>query len=128
MAKSMRERYETARKWIRNDDELSEEERQRILEFLDANNPRRNTHQMPDGKTKSNGTLARYAREIRRMAVDPEPDLTETTAYEINRLMEAYLNGNLERLQEIGKEDGLYGWTVRNKQGPFAGSTGITTT
>jgi integrase/recombinase XerD len=115
MAKSMRERYETARDRIRNDDVISEAEQKAILEFLDANDPQRNTYQMPDGNTKSDGTLARYAREIRRVAADAEFDLTDTTAYDINRLMDAYLNGKIGRV----KDEGLSNGTVRNKQGPI---------
>jgi integrase len=115
MAKSMRERYETARDRIQNDDEISDEERKRILEFLDANDPQRNTYQMPDGNTKSDGTLARYAREIRRVAADADFDFTEATEYDINRLMDAYLNGRVDRV----KDEGLSNGTVRNKQGPI---------
>jgi hypothetical protein len=58
----MRERYETARERIKNDDDVSDKERELILEFLDANDPRRNTYKMPDGKTKQGGTLTRYAK------------------------------------------------------------------
>jgi len=111
----MRERYETARERIRSDDSLSKEVEQRILEFLDANDPKRNTYQMPDGKMKSDGTLARYAREIRRVAADAEFELTDATAYDINRLMDDYLNGNIDRV----KDEGLSNGTVRNKQGPI---------
>jgi hypothetical protein len=91
----VRERCETARKRIKNDD-VSDKERELALEFLDANDPRRNTYKMPDGKTKQAGTLARYARGLCRVARDLEPDLTEARAYDINRLMDAYLNGNVE--------------------------------
>lgn len=70
MAKSMRDRYETARKRIETGEDVSYEEQRRILEFVDANDPRRNTYQMPDGKTKSDGTLARYARALCRVARD----------------------------------------------------------
>ncbi|WP_435096442.1 tyrosine-type recombinase/integrase [Halorubrum sp. N11] len=115
MAKSMRERYETARDRIRDGDEISDEERKRILEFLDANDPQRNTYQMPDGDTKSDGTLARYAREIRRVAADADFNLTEATEYDVNRLMDAYLNGRVDRV----KDEGLSNGTVRNKQGPI---------
>ncbi len=115
MAKSMRERYESAREKIREGDDLSDGEQKRILEFLDANDPQRNTYQMPDGATKSDGTLARYAREIRRVAADADFDLTEATAYDINRLMDAYLNGRIDRV----KDEGLSNGTVRNKQGPI---------
>lgn len=115
MAKSMRERYETARDRIRDGDEISDEERKRILEFLDANDPQRNTYQMPDGNTKSDGTLARYAREIRRVAADADFDLIEATEYDVNRLMDAYLNGQVDRV----KDEGLSNGTVRNKQGPI---------
>ena len=111
----MRERYESARQKIRKGDGISEEEQKRILEFLDANDPKRNTYKMPDGATKSDGTLARYAREIRRVAADADFDLTETTAYDINRLMDAYLNGRIDRV----KDEGLSNGTVRNKQGPI---------
>lgn len=114
MAKSMRERYETARERIRNDEDVSKGEEQRILEFLDANDPRQNTYQMPDGKTKSDGTLARYARALCRVARDLRTDLTEATAYDINRLMDAYLNGNVEGV----KDQGLANSSVRNFQGP----------
>lgn len=114
MAKSMRERYETARERIKNDDDVSDKERELILEFLDANDPRRNTYKMPDGKTKQDGTLARYARGLCRVARDLEPDLTEATAYDINRLMDAYLNGNVEGV----KDEGLANSSVRNFQGP----------
>lgn len=115
MAKSMRERYEGGRKRIREDDEISDDERARLLEFLDANDPQRNTYQMPDGDTKSDGTLTRYAREIRRVAADADFDLTEATAFDINRLMDAYLNGRVDRV----KDEGLSNGTVRNKQGPI---------
>jgi len=110
----MRERYETARERIRSDDELSKEEEARILEFLDANDPRSNTYQMPDGKTKSDGTLARYARGLCRVARDLDPDLTDATAYDINRLMDSYLNGSAESV----KDGGLADSSVRNFQGP----------
>jgi integrase len=114
MAKSMRERYEGGRKRIQEGDDISDKEQKRILEFLDANDPQRNTYQMPDGATKSDGTLARYAREIHRVAADADFDLTEATAYDINRLMDAYLNGRIDRV----KDEGLSNGTVRNKQGP----------
>jgi hypothetical protein len=77
---------------------------------------------MPDGKTKSDGTLARYAREIRRVAADAHFSLTEATAYDINRLMDAYLNGNINRI----KDEGLANGTVTNRV-PSDGSTCITT-
>lgn len=111
----MRERYESGRQRIQNDEQITDEERRRILEFLDANDPRRNTYQMPDGKIKSDGTLARYAREVRRVAADANFSLAEATAYDINRLMDAYLNGNIDRV----KDEGLSNGTVRNKQGPI---------
>lgn len=114
MAKSMRERYETARERIKNDEDVSDKERRLILEFLDANDPRRNTYQMPDGKIKSDGTLARYARGLCRVARDLESDLTEATAYDINSLMDDYLNGNVEGI----KDEGLASSSVRNFQGP----------
>lgn len=115
MAKSMRERYETGRDRIRADDNISETEERLILEFLDANDPQRNTYQMPDGKTKSDGTLARYARAVARVARDLDSDLTEATAYDINRLMDAYLNGNVDSV----KDEGLASSSVRNFQGPM---------
>lgn len=115
MAKSMRERYETARNRIQSEDAISQAEQTRMLEFLDANDPQRNTYQMPDGKTKSDGTLARYARTICRVARDLDVDLTEATAYDINRLMDAYLNGNVDSV----KDEGLASSSVRNFQGPM---------
>lgn len=115
MAKSMRERYETARGRIQNDDDISDAEEKLILEFLDANDPKRNTFQMPDGKTKSYGTLARYARAVGRVARDLDTDLTEATAYDVNRLMDVYLNGNVDSV----KDDGLASSSVRNFQGPM---------
>lgn len=115
MAKSMRERYETARERIRIDDDVSDKERELILEFLDANDPHRNTCQMPDCKTKSYGTLARYARGLCRVARDLELDLTETTVNDINGLMNAYLNGDAESV----KDEGLASNSVRNFQGPI---------
>ena len=110
----MRERYETARKRIKTDEDVSNEERKRILEFLDANDSRRNIYQMPDGKTKSDGTLARYARALCRIARDLDPDLTEATSYDVNHLMDDYLNGNVEGI----KDEGLANSSVRNFQGP----------
>ncbi|PSQ29908.1 integrase [Halobacteriales archaeon SW_8_65_20] len=115
MAKSMRERYETGRERIKNDPDVSDTEEKLILEFLHANDSRRDTHQMPDGKVKSDGTLARYARGVGRVARDLEPDLTEATTYDINSLMDDYLNGNVEGI----KDEGLANSSVRNFQGPM---------
>ncbi len=111
----MRLRYESGRRRIQNDEDVSDAEKQLILEFLDANDPKRNTYSMPDKKTKKDGTLTRYAREVGRVARDLEPDLTEATAYDVNRLMDDYLNGDVEGI----KPEGLSNGTVRNKQGPM---------
>ncbi len=115
MAKSMRERYETARERINTDEDVSETERRLILEFLDANDPERNTYQMPDAKTKSDGTLARYARALCRVARDLEPDLTDATAYDLNSLMDDFLSGAAPSV----KDEGLASTSARNLQGPL---------
>ena len=115
MAKSMRDRYVSARTRIRNDEEISNIEENLILEFLDANDSKRNTYRMPDGKTKTDGTLARYARDICQVTRHLEPDLSEASAHDINLLMDSYLNGEVEGI----KEGGLSNGSVRNKQGPM---------
>lgn len=107
----MQERFRKARKRLETTDEITEPEREHILEFIAANNPRRNTYQMPDGATKSDSTLARYCNAIRIVASDLESDLTDTTPDEINRLMDDYMMG------EVG--NGISSSTARNRQGPM---------
>lgn len=106
MAKSMEDRFRKAKKTLQNDDNISETDKELILEFLAANNPRKNTSQMPDGKTKSDSTLARYANALRVIGGDLDSELSETTVDEINYLMDDYL-------MDVAAN------TVRNRQGPL---------
>lgn len=118
MAKSKQERYETNRESLKRyaeEGQISTTERDLIIEFLDANDPNRHMFQMPDGKTKAPGTLARYARNIGRVARDLEPDLTEITAKQINQLMQGYLTGEVES----AKDEGLTKGSVSKTQGPM---------
>lgn len=115
MAKSKKLEYEAGRDRLEDEDNISRADKQLIFEFLDANDPNRNTYQMPDGQNKTYGTLARYASSLRQVTRSLPKSLPNTTVYDINTLMDDYLNGDVEGV----KDQGLTSGSVRNLQGPM---------
>ncbi|MDQ2055504.1 tyrosine-type recombinase/integrase [Halobellus sp. H-GB7] len=113
MAKSKRQRYEQLREVINekaDSGEISEEERDSIIGFLDAKDPERTTVNDPDDGTKADGTLQSYAYSLKRISAEIE--LTDTTPDELNRLMGQFRRGEIEGV----KDEGLAKGTVANYQ------------
>jgi integrase len=88
---------------------MSSEESQAILEFLDSADPE---CAIINGDSMSDGTLARYAYTLKRVPELADFDLTDTSAYQINKLMDDIRRGNLDGV----KEGGLTSGSVRNHQ------------
>lgn len=116
MAKTKKEeRYLQERDLIREHEGISEEDTEYILEFLDANDSRKSTFQMPDGKTKAYSTLRNYGQGLRRVAGDLDMPLSEATSRDFNLLMDDFKSGQAPSV----KDSGLSQNTVRTYQGPI---------
>ncbi|WP_246985014.1 tyrosine-type recombinase/integrase [Halorientalis marina] len=130
MADSKRERFRSEKARIdpqlatqfeqqhENDDyevnlrELTDAERDAILEFVNAKDPQTSRVTDPNGSTKSDSTLARYANLLGRLGEMTDFDLTDTSADEINRFMDTLRNGNVADV----KDEGLSAGSVKNFQ------------
>lgn len=117
MAYTKQERYENTRNNIQSSDELSDTERRLILEFLDACDPNHHMVNLDSGADKAVSTLAQYSSVLFRVGRDLNEQgtpLHEATTYDVNSLMDGYLNGTVEST----KDEGLSNGTVLNRQGP----------
>lgn len=115
MVKSKRERYEQVRGSIiekAENGKICNEDKQRILEFLDAKDPECGIVDDPNDTPKADGTLARYAYSIKRVAELGDFDLVGTTARDINYFMDDMRRGHVDGV----KDDGLAKGTVCNLQ------------
>jgi len=128
MADSKRARYREERRRIENDatdytqtelDELSwqpreipDTDRDAIIEFLDAKDPQTASVTDTNGSTKSDSTLSRYANTLGRVSEMADFELVDTTADEINQLMDALRTGEVDDV----KEGGLSAGSVKNFQ------------
>lgn len=124
MARSKRERYKAERRRIELEPgeedgkldvepiEVSESDKGLILEFLDAKDPDSTVVTDPDGTTKSDSTLARYANVLARVSTVGGFQLADATASEVNGLMDRYRSGAVEGV----KDGGLTQGTVKGYQ------------
>jgi len=113
MVTSKRQRYESYREKIKglaDDGVMTTEERDTILEFLDAKDPESSL--VPHDDTKADGTISRYAYSMKRIVELSDFELSDTTEMEINRLMEDIRQGRIDGV----KEGGLSKGSVRNHQ------------
>lgn len=115
MARSKRERYETARGRIEQEvssGNIDREEADLILEFCNAKDPQSHAVTDPSGSTKADATLARYANLLRRIKMFSAIDLCDTTAYKLNVLMDRLQRGDPDGV----KDEGLAAGTIKNYQ------------
>lgn len=103
-----RHRYETNRQSMMECDEISDDEKAAIAQFLDAIDPEDLTETFvnDDGETetKSTNTLRTYVYGLKRVAEVSDISLLEATADDINRLMGNLRSGNIDH--ENVKDDG----------------------
>jgi integrase/recombinase XerD len=115
MARSKRERYQSERRRIK---QLSPEEGstdgqvKRVLEFLSAMDPKSHAATDPEGGTKSESTIARYANLLYRIMELSDLDLTEASADKLNEFTDILRQGAPEGV----KDDGLSPGSVKNYQ------------
>lgn len=115
MAKSKRDRYNNLRKEINrltDEGSISEDDNDSILEFLDAKDPECGLADDPNDTTKANGTLAKYAYNLKRIVDLSDFDLCETTSDEINIFLDGMRKGNVDGV----KDEGLTKGSVNNYQ------------
>jgi len=115
MVKSKRQRYEQIRDEINrkaDSGEISENDREYLLEFLDAKDPECRIVNDPNDKPKSDGTLSRYAYSLKRIADLADFELTNATPNDINYFCNDMKQGRVDGV----KDDGLTSGSVANYQ------------
>jgi len=115
MAKSKRQRYEQIRDEIErkiDDGSISKTDMHHIFEFLDAKDPECGVISDPNDTTKSDGTIARYAYSLKRIADLANFELTGCTDSDLNYFCDDMRHGRIDGV----KDDGLTKGSVANYQ------------
>lgn len=101
MASTKRQDYRQGREKLQSTD-MDEEDRQRILEFLDAKDPDNLVVSEPEGDTKKPATLYTYCVTLRLTAQRSEIPLHEISAYQLNSFFQSLIDGTHPDVSDDG--------------------------
>lgn len=104
MAKSKRERYNNEKSNIEESKQITNRDKNAIMEFLQAKDPE--DMSVPHSDTRADGTLAKYAFSTRRIAELSDFELVNCSPEELNQFFADMHSGDIEEVKDEGLTKG----------------------